>query len=100
MHYHGNAQKVFIAIRYGLNPLSDKLVYWLNYVAKTTFEKICKPRSQAEILTENIQFFVNLLIDVIVGIIYKDSTIVATSPGGKKRKIKLVQKFSQKEQIY
>ncbi|XP_011063614.1 PREDICTED: UDP-glucuronosyltransferase 1-2-like [Acromyrmex echinatior] len=77
--YRENARKVSVAIRDRLNPSSDRLVYWLGYVARTKddTEKFHKPKSQARTLTEDIQFFVGLLVGVIIGIVCASSAVVA-----------------------
>ncbi|XP_071553594.1 uncharacterized protein [Temnothorax nylanderi] len=77
--YRENARKVSVAIRDRLNPPSDRLIYWLGYVARTTddTEKFHKPKSHASTLTEDIRFFVGLLLGVIVGIVCTGSAVVA-----------------------
>ena len=55
-----NARKGLIAIRDRIKIKSDRLVYWA--MSKNDTEKIYKPRRQ-RILTEDIQFFVDFLID-------------------------------------
>lgn len=77
--YRENARKVSVAIRDRLNPPSDRLTYWLGYVARTKddTEKFHKPKSQARTLTEDIQFFVGLLVGVIFGIVCTGSAVVA-----------------------
>ena len=77
--YRENARKVSVAIRDRLNPPSDRLVYWLGYVARTKddTEKFHKPKSQARTLMEDIQFFVGLLVGIIIGIVCAGSAVVA-----------------------
>ncbi|XP_011873448.1 PREDICTED: UDP-glucuronosyltransferase 1-7C-like [Vollenhovia emeryi] len=77
--YRENARKVSVAMRDRLNPPSDRLVYWLGYVARTRddTEKFHKPKSQASTLTEDIRFFVGLLVGVICGIVCTGSAVVA-----------------------
>lgn len=77
--YRENARKVSVAMRDRLNPPSDKLIYWLGYVARTKddTEKFHKPKSQARTLTEDIRFFVGLLVGVIFGIVCTGSAVVA-----------------------
>ncbi|XP_011642023.1 UDP-glucuronosyltransferase 1-7C-like [Pogonomyrmex barbatus] len=77
--YRENARKVSVAIRDRLNPPSDRLVYWLGYIARTKddTEKFHKPKNQARTLMEDIQFFVGLLVGVILGIICTGSAVVA-----------------------
>lgn len=79
MAYRENARMVSVAIRDRLNPPSDRLVYWLGYIARTKddAEKFHKPKSQARTLTEDIQFFVGLLVGVIIGIVCTSSAVVA-----------------------
>ncbi|KAL0122556.1 hypothetical protein PUN28_007334 [Cardiocondyla obscurior] len=79
MGYHESARKVSVAIRDRLNPPSDRLVYWLRYIARTKgdTEKFHKPKSQARTLSEDIQFFVGVLVGLIFGIICTGSAVVA-----------------------
>ncbi|XP_072767075.1 uncharacterized protein [Anoplolepis gracilipes] len=76
--YRENARKVSLAIRDRLNPASDRLVYWLRYVARTKDDvrKFHRPKSQTRTLTEDIQFFVGLLVGVIFGIVSTGSAVV------------------------
>jgi len=76
--YRENARKISLAIRDRLNPASDRLVYWLGYIARTKDDsrKFHRPKSQAKTLTEDIQFFVGLLVGVIFGIVSTGSAVV------------------------
>lgn len=76
--YRENARKISLAIRDRLNPASDRLVYWLGYIARTKDDsrKFHRPKSQAKTLTEDIQFFVGLLVGVIFGIVSTGSAMV------------------------
>ncbi|XP_025262136.1 UDP-glucuronosyltransferase 1-8 isoform X2 [Camponotus floridanus] len=76
--YRENARKVSLAIRDRLNPASDRLVYWLGYIARTKDDsrKFHRPKSHAKTLTEDIQFFVGLLVGVIFGIVSTGSAVV------------------------
>ncbi|XP_070172414.1 2-hydroxyacylsphingosine 1-beta-galactosyltransferase isoform X1 [Polyergus mexicanus] len=76
--YRESARKVSLAIRDRLNPASDRLVYWLGYVARTKDDgrKFHKPKNQAKTLTEDIQFFVGLLVGIIFGIVSTGSAVV------------------------
>lgn len=78
--YRENARRVSVAIRDRLNPASDRLVYWLGYVARTRDgggEKFLRAKSQAKTLTEDIQFFAGLLVGVIIGIVLTGGIVVA-----------------------
>lgn len=77
--YRESARKVSVAMRDQLNPPSDRLVYWLGYIARTKddTEKFHRPKSQARTLTEDIQLFVGLLVGVIIGIVCTGSAVVA-----------------------
>lgn len=76
--YRENARKVSLAIRDRLNPASDRLIYWLGYIARTKDDsrKFHRPKSQAKTLTEDIQLFVGLLVGVIFGIVSTGSAVV------------------------
>ncbi|XP_012542401.2 UDP-glucuronosyltransferase 2B4 [Monomorium pharaonis] len=73
-----NARKISVAMRDRLNPPSDRLVYWLGYIARTKedTDKFHKPKSQARTLTEDIQFFVGLLVGVIFGVVCTGTAVV------------------------
>lgn len=77
--YRENARKVSLAIRDRLNPASDRLIYWLGYVARTKDDdrKFHRVKSQTRTLTEDIQFFVGLLVGVIFGIVSTGCAVVA-----------------------
>jgi len=77
--YRERAQKVSMAIRDRLNPSSDRLMYWLRYIARTkdSSERFHKVKNQARTLMEDIQFFVGLLVGIIFGIICTGSAVVA-----------------------
>lgn len=77
--YRESGRKVSLAIRDRLNPPSDRLLYWLRYVARTKddSEKFHRAKSQVRTLTEDIQFFVGLLVGIIFGIVCTGSAVVA-----------------------
>lgn len=76
--YRESARKVSLAMRDRLTPASDRLVYWLGYIARTKDdnEKFHMAMSQARTLTEDIQFFIGLLVGVIFGIVCTSCAVV------------------------
>lgn len=76
--YRESARKVSLAMRDRLTPASDRLVYWLRYIAraKGDNEKFHMAMSQARTLTEDIQFFIGLLVGVIFGIVCTSCAVV------------------------
>ncbi|XP_012216376.1 UDP-glucuronosyltransferase 2C1 [Linepithema humile] len=76
--YRESARKVSLAMRDRLTPASDRLIYWLGYVARTKDdnEKFHMAMSQARTLTEDIQFFIGLLVGVILGIVCTSCAVV------------------------
>ncbi|EZA46922.1 hypothetical protein DMN91_004846 [Ooceraea biroi] len=77
--YRESGRKVSLAIRDRLNPPSDRLLYWLRYIARTKTDKtkFHKAKSQVRTLTEDIQFFVGLLVGIIFGVVCTGSAVVA-----------------------
>lgn len=69
--YRENGRKASVAIRDRLNPASDRLVYWLRYVARTKGdrEKFLVPPKRVSTFYEDFQFFVGLCTGAIVGLI-------------------------------
>ncbi|KMQ99507.1 udp-glucuronosyltransferase 2a2 [Lasius niger] len=76
--YRENARKVSLAMRDRLDPAMDRLVYWLGYIARTEDDdrKFHRAKSQTRTLTEDIQFFVGLLVGMIFGIVFTGGAVV------------------------
>lgn len=76
--YRENARKVSLAMRDRLDPAMDRLVYWLGYIARTKDDdrKFHRAKSQTRTLTEDIQFFVGLLVGMIFGIVFTGGAVV------------------------
>ncbi|XP_020282917.1 UDP-glucuronosyltransferase 2B30-like [Pseudomyrmex gracilis] len=77
--YSESARKISLAIRDRLTPASDRLVYWLRYVARTKddSEKFHQPKSQSRTLTEDLQFFVGLLVGIFFGLMCAGCAVIA-----------------------
>lgn len=69
--YRENGRKASVAIRDRLNPASDRLIYWLRYVARTKGdrEKFLVPPKRVSTFYEDFQFFIGLCTGAIVGLI-------------------------------
>lgn len=81
--YRENARKVSLAMRDRLNPASDRLIYWLGYVARTKDDdrKFHRVKSQTRTLVDDIQFFIGLLVGVMFGIVSTGCAAVALYVG-------------------
>ncbi|XP_046821607.1 UDP-glucuronosyltransferase 2B14-like [Vespa crabro] len=71
MDYREKARRISVAIRDRLNPASDRLVYWLRYVARTKGdrERFLVASSNVNTLYEDFQFFLGLCTGIIVGVL-------------------------------
>lgn len=71
-HYRENARKISVAIRDRLNPASDRLVYWLRYIARTKDDqkRLLVAPSHVNTFYEDFQFFVGLCTGVILGVLF------------------------------
>ncbi|XP_014482190.1 PREDICTED: UDP-glucuronosyltransferase 1-7C-like [Dinoponera quadriceps] len=70
--YRENARKVSLALRDRLNPASDRLVYWLGYVARTKnggSERFLRPSSDARTFVEDSDFFAGIWLGLLFGIV-------------------------------
>ncbi|XP_032679893.1 UDP-glucuronosyltransferase 1-6-like [Odontomachus brunneus] len=69
--YRENARKVSLALRDRLNPASDRLVYWLRYVARTKdggSDRFLRPSSSAKTFAED-RMFNGLFLGIFLGIV-------------------------------
>lgn len=69
LEYRENARKASLAIRDRINPASDRLIYWLGYMARRRDEGIdvLRATNPARTLNEDLQFLLGLLVGSIVG---------------------------------
>ncbi|KAK2583946.1 hypothetical protein KPH14_001205 [Odynerus spinipes] len=69
--YRENARRVSVALRHRLNPASDRLAFWLLYVARTKGyrEKFLEAPARVSTFNEDFQFFIGLCTGVIVGLL-------------------------------
>lgn len=70
--YRENARRISVAIRDRLNPASDRLVYWLRYIARTKGDRerfLLVAPSNVNTFYEDFQFFLGLCTGIIVGVL-------------------------------
>lgn len=69
--YRENARRISVAIRDRLNPASDRLVYWLRYVARTKgdSDKFLVAPKGVSTFYEDFQFFLGLCTGAVIGVL-------------------------------
>ncbi|KAI4496059.1 hypothetical protein M0802_008099 [Mischocyttarus mexicanus] len=69
--YRENARRISVAIRDRLNPASDRLIYWLRYIARTKGDHnkfLVAPKS-VSIFYEDFQLFLGFCTGAVIGVL-------------------------------
>ncbi|EFN78957.1 UDP-glucuronosyltransferase 2A3 [Harpegnathos saltator] len=80
INYRENARKVSLALRDRLNPASDRLIYWLGYIARTKdsgSENLLRPTSEGKLFVEDRKLINGMLIGAFFGSIITIFCMVA-----------------------